>query len=116
MTTTLSILNGSGDQTLTWNHNIPEDVAKIREIIAALKSAGYQFFLVDGTPADEVTAGAGTLIVKKLTAEELTAAPDLPLADELPAEATLPDAEPDTTKKGRGRKAIAVRPMSGGSK
>ncbi len=118
MRTTLSILNGQGDQTIHWDHTDPKQVAEVRQTVASLAAAGYTFFLVDGSPADPVDLGKGTLIVKKLTAAELTEEPPSG-----PAEPAL--ATPETKKRGRPRKAaaeaepterqaVAVRPLRGG--
>jgi hypothetical protein len=121
--TTLSILNGQGDQTITWDHSDPQQVAEARQTVAALAASGYTFFLVDGSPADPVDLGKGTLIVRKLTAAELT---------EVPAPEPAPPSEPAPEAKRRGRprkvpaapdtpgpelaerQAVAVRPLRGG--
>lgn len=102
---TLSILNGQGDTKLTWDANDPTACDEIRRQVAALKDQGYLFFLVDGRPADEVAAGGGELVVRRMEAEEVAAEP----------------AEPAPTKR-RGRppraaqdqSVVAVRPLRGG--
>lgn len=91
---TLEVLNGSGHLTLTWNPDDATEVARAREEVAKLKAAGYQFFLVDDGPADEVVAGHGSLIVKRL---------------EDPTEAEAPIESPK-----HGRRSVAVRPLQGG--
>lgn len=59
MTRTLSILNSTGDTTITWDAADPAACADARRTVADLKAQGYTFFLTSGSPADEVTAGAG---------------------------------------------------------
>lgn len=87
---TLSILNGSGDTKLSWDPASPADVAQAREQVAALKEKGYQFFLTRGTQPDEVEAGLGELLVRRI---------EDPVAE--------PQAE--------GERAVGVRPMAGGA-
>jgi hypothetical protein len=116
MTTILSILNGSGDTKVTWDHDNPEEVAQARQTVADLAALGYVFFLTDGTPADAVTAaGGGALIARKLAPDEVVAAV---------AETTLPADSPETPErpKRRGRppkvrpetNVVAARPLRGG--
>lgn len=118
MTTLLSILDGSGDFTVTWDHDNQEDREKARLEVERLRAAGYSFFLTDGTPADAIAAGAGTLIVRRLDASEVvdplsTHTPDHPTvaADDQPT-------EPAKRRRGRPPKAdrhvVAVRPLRGG--
>lgn len=118
MITRLSILDRSGDITITWDHADEAAREKARAEVARLASLGYSFFLVDGTPADAIASGAGTLIVRRLTADEVV---DLPI-EGVPGEtegespATVPADPPK--RRGRPRKAdrqaIAVRPLQGG--
>lgn len=138
MKTRLSILGSSGDITVTWDHDDPESREDARKEVERLRELGYTFFLVDGTPADEVTAGQGQLVVKRLTAEELIEpGADGPGADEPgangptadePAGQSAGDAagESGPPKRRRGRPkgvtnkgtadrhAVAVRPLRGG--
>lgn len=102
----LTILDHRGDTTLTWDHTNPREQEEARATVADLKSKGYSFFLVDGTPADPVGAGKGTLLVRRLTADEVLAPPE-------------PDpekqAEVPARDLNRRRKAVvATRPISGG--
>ena len=127
MITALSILGAAGDVTITWDHADPVAVAKARAEVEALAKAGFSFFRVDGTPADPIAAGAGTLVVRKLTADELVGATaESDPAGDAPAigaegAAVEPAVEaPADPPKRRGRppkadrKAIAVRPLAGG--
>ncbi len=105
--TTLTILDHEGDTTLTWDPQNPEETAAARDTVLDLKKQGYAFFLVDGNPADEVTAGQGTLIVRKLTAQEVL--------EPEPEPEPEPAALAGRPRKGRPRKqVIATRPISGG--
>jgi len=74
MTTELSILGRAGDIKLTWDKDDPESVAKARAEIARLKQAGYMFYIVDGSPADEIAAGNGELTARFASEAELVAA------------------------------------------
>jgi len=107
--TTLTILGHEGDSTLTWNPQDPQEVAAARLTVLDLSKQGYAFFLVDGTPADAVTAGQGTLIVRKLTPEEVV---------EPPAEKPPPDAASPPRRRGRkgvpNNTVVATRPIAGG--
>ncbi len=110
----LTILNGRGDTRLTWNPADPTECAEVRKTIADLKVQGYTFFLVDGAPADEVTAGAGTLLVRRLTADEVVASESEPR----PGASPDPETDPPAKRRGRPPKAVravvAVRPVQGG--
>jgi len=109
MQTELIVLDHTGHESLTWDHDDAEDRERARQLIADLKAAGYSFFLVDGTPADEVTAGQGKLLVRKLTAEQVTESPE----QESPAAEPEPKQQPK--KRGRPRRqVVATRPMAGG--
>lgn len=111
---TLSILDHTGDTCLTWDASDPASVESMRATVETLKQQGYSFFLVDGRPADAVTAGAGTLIIRKLQAQEVTEAPEAVAAPEPVPE---PPAEPVEAPRRRGRPrkhVVAVRPMAGG--
>lgn len=106
----LSVLGGSGDIKITWDKSDPESIAKARAEVKRLREAGYLFFIVDGSPADEITAGNGELHARFATEEELLEpAPTEPETQEMP--------EPEAPKK-RGRKpkvnVIAVPPLRGG--
>jgi hypothetical protein len=112
----LSVLNATGDTKIVWDDNDEAARANARAEVARLKAAGYVFFLVDGTDADEVAAGKGELVARFVSAEELTD----PAPDE-PAETASSDAADSTTapkRRGRppgpNRKAVAVRPLRGG--
>lgn len=107
MTTTLSVLGRSGDMKLTWDHDDPAERDRIRAEIEILKSAGYSFFLVDGSPADEVAAGRGELIVRRLAAEEV-------LAPAEPESAAEPQQKRRRRPPKSSRNVVAVRPMAGG--
>lgn len=107
---TLSVLNGMGDTKFTWDPNDPADCERMRATVADLKASGYVFFLADNRPADEVEAGQGNLIVRKLTTDEIV--------PEAPVEST---AESPEQPRRRGRKpgvpnqnVVAVRPVRGG--
>lgn len=95
----LSILDATGDRKVYWDPAKPEDVARAREEVATLKEAGYRFFLIDGTPADEITAAGaqGELVAKIITPDEVV--------EEVPAGKRRP---------GRPRKIVAARPVAGG--
>jgi hypothetical protein len=117
MTTNISILNGKGDTSLTWDHDDPIQIEAMRTMVADLASKGYQFFLVNGKPADTVAAGQGHLVVKKLTAQEIvepveeSKTPDTPLL-------AIADTPEPTKRRGRAKKGeqnvVAVRPVRGG--
>lgn len=109
MTHELSILGPAGDIKITWDHNDPVEREKARAEVKKLREAGYLFFLMDDTPADEIAAGNGELKARLAMEEEI-------LGPE-------PDAaETDDSPKKRGRKAgvlnkvksIAVPPLRGG--
>lgn len=110
MKTNLSVLNSSGDMKITWDHSKPEECEMARQQVSLLKTQGYTFFLVDGQPIDEVSSGQGTLLVRKITVEELVE--------------SAKESEKEIAKKRRGRPAktpptpdqnvIAVRPLRGG--
>lgn len=105
----LTVLDRTGDVTITWDDADGASKEKARAEIAALKTAGYLFFLLDGTAADEVAAGKGALVARIVTAEELLA-----LEPETEPEAASEDqAQP---KRGRPKKerAIAVPAVRGG--
>jgi hypothetical protein len=119
LTTTLSVLDRSGDIKIEWDHADPARREWARAEVERLRAAGYTFYLVDGTPADEVAAGGGTLVVRRLDAAEVVDPP----ADE-PAPAPAPDDAPAATapkRRGRPPKAqaadrqvVAARPLAGG--
>lgn len=106
---TLSILGGNGDMKLTWDPANTDECEQTRKTVADLKAKGYGFFLVDNRIADEVEAGQGTLIVKKLTAEEVVPEP------------VIEEAVAAPKRRGRPPKAVpaaqnvvAIRPVMGG--
>ncbi|HXJ56433.1 MAG TPA: hypothetical protein VNU68_07185 [Verrucomicrobiae bacterium] len=102
----LRILGAAGDVKITWNHDDQADRAKARAEVARLKAAGYLFFLLDGSPADEVSSGNGELVAHIASDEEIIA----PEPAETPAEPEVRRGRP----KGAVKKAIAVKPMRGG--
>jgi hypothetical protein len=113
----LTVLDHTGHDTLTWDHDDEAGREKARQLVADLKKAGYAFFEVSGEPADEVSAGKGTLVVRKLTAEEVIALPQ----EEIPIVAEPPAEQPK--RRGRPRKdasappkreVVATRPIRGG--
>jgi hypothetical protein len=116
----LFVLDPTGDVRITWNPSDPASCARAREEVAALKAAGYSFFLVDGEPADEIAAGglAGTLSCRRVEMEELL--PASPEEERTPP--IVPEEGPDERPKrgpGRPRKrepvqAVATRPLQGG--
>lgn len=113
MTSTLSILGSKGDTKLTWDPNDPADCERARQTVAALKAQGFSFFLLDGRAAGEVNGGGeGTLIVRKLTPEEVV--PDPPAPDEEPAPATPKRRGRPPKQKVEGQSVVAVRPVQGG--
>lgn len=82
----LQVLDRTGDLTLTWNPDDPDEVAEIRVEVERLKAAGYTFFAVVGaTGTDPVDAGAGTLIVRHVSSPL-----DPPADDELPQQPETP--------------------------
>lgn len=111
-TTELIVLSHEGDTTITWDDGDEKAREEARQTVADLRRQGYSFFLVDGRPADEITAGGGTLIVRKLTADEVLAPPQAEPGEGEPA------VEPDqSTRPRKGRKpkqVVATRPVSGG--
>lgn len=90
---TLEVLDSSGHLTLTWDPSDPEQVQKAKEEVEQLRAAGYSFFAVVEATGDEVAAGNGTLIVRRV---ENPVKPTL----------TLPPVKPTRN--------VAVRPMAGG--
>ncbi len=105
---TLEILNPSGHLTLTWSPSEPAEVAEIRAEVTRLKAAGYSFFLVDDTPADEVTAAGSTGQLKVRRIEDPTANP---ATEPVPASGGQEDEAPPPKA---GRRSIAMRPLAGG--
>lgn len=114
MLTTLSVLDRSGDITLTWDHSDEAARENARKEVERLWKAGYSFFLADGSPVDAIAAGAGTLIVRRLDADEVVT-PPAPEPESPPAE---PPTDPPRKRRGRPSKAdrhvVAVRPLAGG--
>jgi hypothetical protein len=127
MNATIAILNGRGDTRLEWDPADPARCEEMRQMVADLKSRGYVFFLADGaTPADEVSAGAGTLLVRRVEADDVVdvaiEAATRPAPGPEPEPEPAPPAETGTgpdTKRRRGRPpkapaVVAVRPIQGG--
>lgn len=104
----IEVLNGSGHLSLTWDSENPEEVAAVRAEVARLRAAGYSFFLTADQPADEVAAGGGRLLVRRI--EDPTAVPMDDPTEPPPATET----EPNPARRGRPRKTVAVQPMRGG--
>lgn len=105
MITTIHVLNSEGDIKVTWDHTSPEEVEKARAEILALKDAGFTFFLIDGTPADEVAAGQGALNARRIEVEELLSAA-APEQDPQPSDpAAVATAPP---KRGRPKSSPAA--------
>lgn len=105
---TISVLGPSGHVEIKWDAENEAEREEARRAVADLKRQGYSFFLVDGTPADEVTAGGGHLVVRRLEAAEVVeAATD---------EAAEKEGEVTTPKRGRkpGGKVVAIPAMRGG--
>lgn len=105
---TLERLGAEGHLSLTWNPDDAAEVARAREEVLGLKKLGYAFFLIDGTPTDEVAGGKGQLEARRVGAEEVLAA------------AAALAAETGGAPKRRGRppgqgRAVATRPMRGGT-
>lgn len=113
-THSLEVLGRQGHLTLTWDEADPAAVAEARAEVARLRDAGYAFFLVDDTPADEVAAGRGTLRCRRVDAPpglDVVAPPDPPVepeASEPPVNPRRGRALPHTTR------TVAVRPQAGG--
>lgn len=115
----LTVMDGSGDTELRWDPLDPDEVEAMRATVETLRTKGFVFFLVDGRPADEVTAGNGGLVAKRIQAEEVVesilAQPVPPAAarmgrrrkSALTPDATPPQPPPD-------REVLAHRPMRGG--
>lgn len=118
MRSELSILDRTGDLTITWDHADPVARVKARLEVQRLKAMGYTFFLVDGSPADEINAGQGTLVVRRIEAEEIVG----PIGPGIERETAPADPPAEPSKKRRGRppkvaadrNVVAVRPMAGG--
>ncbi|MFA6046278.1 MAG: hypothetical protein WC718_14940 [Phycisphaerales bacterium] len=105
---TLEVLDSSGHLTLEWDPNDETEIAAIRAEVARLKAAGYSFFLVEGTPADEVAAGSGSgkLVVRRI---------DDPADPPVQEPTTSSDSLADQPKRGHGgQRSVAMRPMRGG--
>jgi hypothetical protein len=119
---TLTILDKTGDTKLTWDQTDPASCQKARDTVAALKAQGYSFFLVDGNPADEVTAGSGEIVVRKLAGDEVVVTVAEPSeSTPKPSESVEPGLCQCGKKQGHrgrcpktGRSVVAVRPIAGG--
>lgn len=101
----IDVLNACGHLTLEWDASKPTEVANARAEVQRLKDAGYSFFLTESEPADEVAAGEGKLLVRRLDGDVVA---------ELDGEQE-PDEVGQRQPKKRGRpRGVAVRPMAGG--
>ena len=98
---TLTVLNQDGDFEIKWDPSNDAEVEKTRTAIADLRASGYSFFLIDGRPADAVTAGAGALEVRRVDGEELV-------------QPETSDSSPKRGRRSAKTEAIAVRPQRGG--
>lgn len=78
-----------------------------------LKGLGYVFFLTDGKPADEVSAGGGTLLVRRIEADEIIPSPEPPTTS-LPEEQSKPGRRGRPPKAKADASVVAVRPVRGG--
>ncbi len=128
MITQLTVLNSSGDTKIQWDHSDPEQCHQARQMVASLKDQGYSFFQVSGDPADEISAGNGILLVRKLSADEVVWTEPIEakqeVSGELQPESVEPIVEPGKKKRGRPAKGttaqqptqsiVAVRPVRGG--
>lgn len=116
----IAVLCSQGDLKITWDPSDDAEVAGARAEVAKLKEMGYSFFVADGQPADEVSAGGGELTFRRVEAEVFfgsggtyVRSADAPPAFEEPTARTPP------AKRGRRtnaeiRAGIAVPPMRGG--
>lgn len=98
---TLEVLNGTGHITVTWNPNVPEEVAKAQEEVSKLRALGYSFFVV--VPGeDAVLLGDGQLLVERV--------------DDPTAVKATTDTETAKSKgkAGKGKRHVAVKPLGGG--
>lgn len=127
---TLTILDRTGDTKLTWDPENAAEREEARRTVADLKAKGYSFFLLDGRPADAVTAGDGAIVVRKLTAAEVVDDDTEPEPESAPEPDATPsgpvqDPSPELCQCGkpkghRGRcptkprNVVAVRPVAGG--
>ena len=84
----------------------------MRATVATMKAQGYAFFLIDGSPADEVAAGQGNLVVRRVEAEALLPAEAAPALTLTPVSEAVPVTE--AAAIAAPVKAVAVRPMAGG--
>lgn len=76
MRTRIHKLCHEGDIIIQWDTESPEEIAKARQAVLDLKNQGYEFFLADGSPApDEVSAGGGSLTVRRITVHEVLSPP-----------------------------------------
>jgi hypothetical protein len=111
----ISVLGAAGDVTITWDDADPADRARARADVARLKAAGFSFFLAEDAPADEVAAGKGTLLARRLEAAEVVPEPE---PGPGPAAGPEPEPRPVPRRRGRppkaGRNVVAVRPLAGG--
>jgi len=94
----VNILDATGHTELRWDPEKPDECAGARETIQALKRQGFVFFLTDGRPADEVTAGDGMVLVRRLSPVEI---------ESVVTERENPG-EPDKPGRGRPHKATGA--------
>ncbi len=125
MNVRLHKLCAEGDILIQWDTEDPVEIAKARLAVLALKNQGYSFFLADGSPApDEVSAGGGSLTVRRIDVEEIlnpTATDGASVVGAVTGttEGTLPKRgrggrKPAATPAPKDRVVVAARPNSGG--
>lgn len=106
----VTVMDGSGDFEIKWDGSKPEEVAEARAALEALRERGYQFFLVDQTPVDDVPPGVERLCCRRATVEEVVAETVVP-----PARKRGRPAKTEATAPASGKPhAVAHRPMRGG--
>ena len=108
----IDVLNATGHLSLDWSADDPAQVEAVRREVAALRAAGYTFWLTETEPADAVAAGRGHLLVRRVD-DPITALSGI--QESMPE---VPDPVPQASRRGRRPKSeaavVAVRPMAGG--
>lgn len=116
----IQVMDSTGHTTLEWTTGDAGEEARMRELVATMQQAGYTFFVVDGAPADAVSAGGGKLIVRRLEdpVAEMNAEASSLNSETVAVNNDATESEP--RRRGRPRKqqpateAVAVRRMAGG--